>query len=335
MLNMIFLILGIFLLLIVFIDIFTTALWVDKGAGFLTDWISSATYALFMKMSTGKSSISSVAGPVILLLTLLVWTLLLWSGWLLVFAGNEQTIVDTRDNLPISWAERVYFTGFVVFTLGIGDYVPNGDLWQVLTAVAAGSGFLFITLGVTYVLNVLSAVIQQRSFATTITGLGMTGKEIVQSSWDGEDFHDIDLFLNSISSELSDLAAQHKAYPILHYYHSPVVEKSSPLAVAIFDEALTILKFGIQKEQQPNRLEIKKARSSVMNYLEALDKKFTANEEDAPPLFSLQSLRNSGIPVKDDSQFEEEVKQLAKRRVKLLSVVTSSHQQWPSDKKDE
>ena len=106
--------------------------------------------------------------------------------------------------------------------------MPKEGFWQVATVIASDNGMLFITLGVTYVLSVLNAVTLQRSFASTITGLGMSGSEFVTKTWNGNHFSNTDLLLNSASSQLNTLTAQHKAYPILHYsilaiYNNPLL----------------------------------------------------------------------------------------------------------------
>jgi len=79
---------------------------------------------------------------------------------------------------------------------------------------------LFVTMGVSYVLSVLGAVSNKRSFASSVSGLGVDSETVVCSAWDGEDFDGLHLPLNSLASRLDTLADQHKSYPILHYYHS-------------------------------------------------------------------------------------------------------------------
>lgn len=51
-----------------------------------------------------------------------------------------------------------------------------------MTTLSTVSGMLFITLSVTYLLNVLNAVTQKRSFASGVSGLGKHGTEILLTS---------------------------------------------------------------------------------------------------------------------------------------------------------
>ncbi|AQQ53590.1 ion channel [Planococcus lenghuensis] len=321
---------GILILLLVTVDIFWTTLWVDGGAGPVSRWLGNFSWKVLRKVSHDDRLMLSLGGPLILALTLVIWILLLWTGWLLFFTGDAQAFIDTRDNDPISWTERVYYTGYLIFTLGVGDYVPKEGFWQVASAVASGNGMLFITLGVTYVLSVLSAVTNQRAYASSITGLGDSGSEIIRNAWNGENFHDLDLLLSSTASELSTLTAQHNAYPILHFYHSRNPKQSASFAVAVLDEALTILRFGILRSYQPNKLLVQEARSSIQNYLDTLTPNFVTASKQVPPCADLSELSDSGLPTTSADQFSEHVKRLEDRRKKLLGIIESDARQWPT-----
>ncbi|AQQ55260.1 ion channel [Planococcus lenghuensis] len=326
----IYLVAGIGLLLFVTIDVFWTTLWVDGGAGPISSRLSRFLWKMTRGIGRGHPWLLSLAGPAVLAITLVTWIGLLWLGWLLVFSGDIHSVVDTRDDKPINWSERIYFTGYVVFTLGVGDYVPREGFWQVITAAASGNGFLFLTLGATYTLSILNSVIQQRSFASSITAIGKSGSEFVRNSWNGTDFSDINLLLSSTSSQLSTLAAQHKAYPVLYYYHCPQDEQAASVAVTVLDEALTILRFGVPEPYQPNRVLIQEARSSIEGYLDALSPRLIKTAGQVPSIANLDDIRILGLPTMTDKEFKTEVEQLQGRRRKLLNALESDARQWPS-----
>jgi hypothetical protein len=58
---------------------------------------------------------------------------------------------------------------FTLFTLGVGDYRPNGAFWQMLTALCAADGLLTITLSVTYFVPLVSAATRKRQIAASIS----------------------------------------------------------------------------------------------------------------------------------------------------------------------
>ena len=325
----IYAILGIILLIAGIIDFAWTTLWPDGGAGPVTKRLSLLFWLLLRWLSSGKSSVISLAGPIILIATLLTWILLFWTGWTLLFAADPGSFIDTNDNNPISWAERWYATGYLLFTLGIGDYIMKEGLWQILAVLAAASGLVFITLGVTYTLSVLDAVTQKRAFAQSVHGIGESVTEVVTNSWNGEDFNDINLLLNSFSSQLSTLTIQHNAYPILHYYHSSNREEELAVSVATLDEALTVFKFGIKEGHGPNKLLVHEARSTIDSFITTLRSGYISPAEIAPPPPDIDTMREKGLPVVSTDVFLKSLEDLSERRKALLGSLRDNSRKWP------
>ncbi len=77
----------------------------------------------------------------------------------------ERTGFLVRPNLFFRLC-HVYFRN--------GDLAPNGGLWKLVTVIETAQGLLTITFSVTYLISVLSAVNQKRSFAQSVLSLGVT-----------------------------------------------------------------------------------------------------------------------------------------------------------------
>ncbi|WP_436924516.1 ion channel [Halosimplex amylolyticum] len=320
---------GILVLVVVTVDLLWTTLWADGGAGPLSSRLTSGVWRGLRRVGSQGSRSLSVAGPLILCLSLVTWVGLLWGGWTLVFAGGDPALVDTRDSGPISWAERSYFVAYTVFTMGNGDFTPTDGVWQGATSLTTASGMLFVTMAVSYVLSVLGAVVDKRTYASKITGQGDRSERFVRSGWDGEDFRNLDLLLNTLSSDIDRLAKQHKAYPILHYYHSENAEDSFPMAVAVFDEALTILRYGVPADRGPNAALVKSARSSVEGYVDTLGTAFIEPADESPPPPDLDRLRDADVPTVTDEAFDAALDDMDERRRMLLGTVTADAWDWP------
>ncbi|WP_409250842.1 ion channel [Bacillus sp. SCS-153A] len=334
--NELYLSVGILVLILVAVDLLWTTIWVDGGGGPLSRRLGIACWYTLRKVSRDHSKVLRLSGPMILSLTLLLWIFLLWTGWTLVFSADAESILLSKDKTPItSWEERIYFIGFTVFTLGIGDYIPQKGFWQIMTTLATGSGMLFITLSVSYVVSVVSGVVQKRAFAKNITGLGKDWVTIVKNSWNGQDFRNIDLFLKDQSSQLNMLTQQHKAYPILHYYHTQDMYQSSAIAVALIDEALTVYEFGVSDKTKPNPVWLKEARSSVQDYLDTLNSVFFKPASSTPPPLDISQLREEGLPVKSPQEFNIALSNLVTRRERLLGLVEADAWKWPHGEKME
>lgn len=327
----ILLVLGVVLLVVVTVDMLWTTLWADGGAGPVASRLSNVLWRGVRRTGSSRSTVVSLAGPIVLTATLVTWVLLLWAGWTLVFAGADTSLTDSSDGSTVSWPGRIYFVAYAMFTMGNGDFKPVGGFWQVATGVTTASGMLLVTLAVSYVLSVLGAVAQKRSFAGTVQGFGTSGSAIVRSGWNGRDLHDLDLPLSSLAADASSLADKHKTYPILHYYHSSSGQHASALAVAALDEALTLVRFGTDDQTLYNAAVVENARSSVESYLETLHQAFIEAAPQPPPTPSLAPLRQAGIPTVGDEQFAQALDELEDRRRRLLGVVRADAWTWPEE----
>ena len=327
--NVGYLLIGVVLLLVTVVDVVWTTIWVEGGAGPLTSPFMAGTWGALRRSSGDSSRILSLAGPIILVGGLAAWLVLFWTGWTLVFTASGHTLVDTVDRGAVSWVDQLYFIGYTMFTLGNGDFAPVDGVWQMVTVLVAGSGMLFVTLSVTYILSVLDAVTQKRAFAINVSGLGSRGEEVVRTAWDGQSFSSLDLQLNTFTSQLDELTTNHKAYPILHYFHSRDREQAPVASVAVLDDALTLLRFGVPEQHRPGNAVLANARASVKSYLETLRGRFIKPADRAPPPPDLASVRDAGVPTTDDREFEAAVDDLGERRRAALGLVESDARRWP------
>jgi hypothetical protein len=324
-----YLVVGLVLLVVAIVDILWTTLWVDGGSGPLSARLTTWTWRGLRQIGDTRSRALSLAGPLILTLTLVTWVGLIWGGWTLVFAGGENALLAARDDVPVTWTGRIFFVAYTMFTMGNGDFYPPAGIWQIAASLTTATGMLFVTMGVSYVLSVLGAVSNKRSFASSVSGMGGDSETVVCAAWDGDDFDALDLPLNSLASRLDTLADQHKSYPILHYYHSEQAKHASAMAVAVFDESMTVLRFGVPDEKQPDALLVENARSASQNYLETLNNAFIDPADEAPPPPDLDRLRSEGVPTVSDDEFADALDELSARRRKLLGIVTADAWHWP------
>lgn len=318
---------GLVLLGIVLADIVWTTLSVEGGAGPLTSRLTAGVWRGVKRIPGGARIL---AGPLTLGVGLATWIAGLWVGWTLVFAGAEQPIVDPVSGDPISLWDRAYFAGYSIFTLGNGDFAPKEGPWQIATTLATASGMLVITLTVSYVLSVLSAVTQKRSFASSVSGLGTRAEDILTASWNGQAFRGLEGFLRTFASDLNTLTANHKAYPVLHYFHSGQPQQAPATAIPALDEALTLLMFGVDEDARPPPSLVQAARRAVTNYLGTLEGAFVDPAEKPPPPAALDRLDEAGIPVLPPDTYEDSVETIAKRRRTLLGLARSDVRDWPS-----
>ncbi|CAN5638010.1 potassium channel family protein [soil metagenome] len=323
---------GMALVIVVFVDALWTTLWVNGGGGPVSARVAAAVWWGLRRSTTETRPWPlTLAGPVVLVVVVLGWVGLLWVGWTLVFSSDPAAVAYTGTGDSPDWAGRFYFAGFTLFTLGMGNIVPDRGVWEVATVIASGSGMLLITLSISYVISVLGAVVAGRAFAVSVAGLGGDAEEIVCRAWDGERFSGLTLALSTLSSRLDTITQQHLTYPVLHFYHSRHVEAAPTSAVAILDEALTVLRFGVPPSCRPPETVIEGARSSVENYLSTLKGARLEPADRLPRPPSLDRLRALGFPTVSNEAFAHDLESLDERRRALLGMLEADARTWPPE----
>jgi hypothetical protein len=327
--NAFYLVLGVVLLVLAVIDLVWTTLWVDGGAGPLSSRLSTQIWRGLRSLGGRRSRTLSLAGPFVLLATLFLWVALIWVGWTFLYAGDSASIHSNSSGEPATWSGRVWYVAYTMFTVGNGDFIPSRGVWQIASSVTAASGMLFVTMGVSYVISILGAVSTKRAFAGSVTALGRRGEQMVEAGWDGTSLHSLDLPLNALTSQLGLLVEQHRSYPVLHYYHSEGPGDAAAVAVAVLDEALTLIRFGVSGSARLDPALLKSAQSGVGSYLSTLNSAFIEPSDHLPPPPDLGRLRDAGIPTVSDEDFAAALAGLEERRRKLLGMIDADAWEWP------
>lgn len=319
---------GFCLIALASLDIAVTTL-TTHGAGPLSSRLMQWLWAMLIGSKGGRrQALLPRGGLIVLTVALLTWVLLLWGGWSAVFWGSGGAIVDTRTGTPAEGLTYVYYAGFTLFTLGLGDYKPVGSLWQVLTAVCAANGLLALTLSVTYLVPVMSAAAEKRRLALTIAALGGTPSETLRRHWDGNGFGPLGTALAQLTPALILNGQQHLAYPAIHYFHSPVPAASLPLRLAALDDMLTMLQHGVAPSARPPEPVLLQARFAVTTLLDALRSAHISPADAPAPAPSLGQLAQAGIPVVAADRFEQAVAAHSDRRRLMRSLVENDGWTW-------
>lgn len=321
--------LGVVLVLLACVDAVMTTLTAGTGGGPLTTQLGRGLWRLLLRVSGGQSSrLLSYAGALILLTTVVVWVLLLWGGWTLVFLGSNA-VVDATTRSPASVPATIYYAGFVVFTLGVGDVVAVGGTWQVLTALASVIGLFLITLSITYLISVVSAAVTRRQLAQSISVLGMTGSQIVLTHWtNGQLSSQFASEAQSLRTQLLTTTQQHLAYPVLRYFHSRQPSTSAPRSVAALDDALVLLTAGVSSDAAPGRDVLGPLQGALEHYTDTVHS-IAGGYPGEPPSPALAPLEDAGMPIVHADEYHSAARAHAGRREELHRIVRSDGWPWP------
>lgn len=261
-------------------------------------------------------------------LTLAAWILLTWIGWALIFGSDSTAVIHGDTKEPAGLTALLYFSGFAVYTLGVGDYVPNGGLWQVLTPVAAINGFVLVTLSVTYVIQVIQAAVGDRVAARVIHALGDSPDQILQNAWNGRDFATLSEPLSQVAQTLLKHSQQHRAYPILFYFHESDNRSALPLRVAILGEALARVELLRPAEHGIDSLALGGAQAAINAVWESLPPEVKRKPPEPPSPPVIQALADQGLTWSPGENVTDRPRNLDERRRLLLALAMSDGWNW-------
>lgn len=321
-------IVGATLVLITLIDVGATTLPTSAHGGPITSPLAKGLWSLPPRRSAGGGHHEALhaASLVIVTAVIVAWLVLLWAGWSLLFLSQDGAVVEAASENPAGGWARVYYAGFSAFSLGTGDYQPNGAVWQLASVVSVLTGLSVLTLAVTYVLGVVTAETHKRQVASAIAAMGPTPAAVLRRGWDGHSLRPLDEHLRIIGPELSRLAQQHFAYPVLHYLHSSNVETAVPPNVARLGEVVGIVRCELP-DAGVSTLTLEAAESAIWALLETrkhLDVRPFEEDPDTPDLASVQA---AGIPISEEWPRQAGEADTAMRQ-RLLRLVHSDGWAW-------
>jgi hypothetical protein len=266
---------GITILLITSFDFFYTTL-SGSGAFFLTRNIYKLLHKgqLILFRVFGRR-VFKLSGIIINLGILGVWIMLVWLSLFLIYSFNPDAIMNGEEEVATT-AERIYFTGYTLSTLGMGNFNPATPLFQVLTSLFSFFGFVFLSTSITYLVSVFSGVMHKRSLSLMLTRLGKDPAEVTKRFVDQDSAFTYQQIL-AIQRMIDQHSASYQAYPVLHYYINSDQESSLSIHLAILDESLSIL-FTSSKEYSFTD-ELIPLRSSINDFLKHLQQKFTLKKK--------------------------------------------------------
>ncbi len=268
-------------------------------------------------------------GLLVVMASLATWTLLIWTGWTLIFCSWPTAVVAASTGHPADVVQRIYFTGYNLFTLGLGDFVPRGGLFQILTDVCCASGFFLFGAAIAYLVPVISAATQKRQVGVYIWSLGKNPADVIFRAWNGADTTALQPHFIALTAMLLGLGENHLTYPVLHFFHSSKRSAGVGANIAILDEAITIMECGLEKGCSLDLPSLGAVREAISEYIVTLKPVLMLVYDDGdPPVPSLAPLREIGLPVVDDATYAKALEGQTERRRLLRKLARIEGWTW-------
>lgn len=174
-----------------------------------------------------RDQIYSVYGPLSLLLLLLLWALLLISGFAMFYFSLDSPFGDLMMlHTGSAWARfgtDLYVSGTTLFTLGLGDVVPHTRFARAIIIFESGVGLGFVALVIGY-LPVLYQAFSRREVNVALldsrAGSPPNAAELLRRhSFEGGQ-KALTVLLAEWERWAAEILESHISYPILCYYRS-------------------------------------------------------------------------------------------------------------------
>lgn len=327
MLNLWFLIPGILITGIAVYDIIFTT-FAPKGASYISSRVATYTWKciLFISRKLDSRSILSGAGILIICIILLAWITSIWLGSALIFMSDPEAVLDTNTKVVADVSDRVYYAGYVLSTLGNGDFSGGSSGWQIYTAVLSFFGIMLITIAISYMVPVISAVTDRRTLSIQVASLGHCPQSILLNHWDGKSFKSLEGNMMQLKEKVALHGQLHLSYPILQYFqNNEKLTALMPNLIAL-DEALTIVNYMVPEQHRPDKTILQPMRIIVSSFFSSLASTTTYKIIYEVPDIKTDKLLSAGVPLKSPS--EEQLKKINEKRVLLNSILENSGWHW-------
>ena len=218
--------LGILLMGVALWDVFVTVLYARAKGGVVARTVSYLTWQLFLQLGQlfprRCARILPFCGPAVLVALVVGWALLLTLAAALVMQpALGEGIQAANGPTPRDFITALYAAGGSLAIVGASEFTPHGSVWKLYFLFNSLAGASVISLTLTYLMQVYSALLRRNSFALTLHDLTNEtddAAELICRLGPRGDFQTGATTLADLSSEMATIKETHHFYPVLFYF---------------------------------------------------------------------------------------------------------------------
>ena len=273
---------GLLLLFFVAYDVYATILDASGRAGPLSGWLNRGVWTAMRSIASRFSRnrrhrLLNLIGPMLMPALIVLYLLLLITGFALIYMPRmpAQFTLDPPGE-SAHWIESLYFSGVTLTTLGYGDITPRTSFVRFFALVEGASGFALISLAVTYLITVYSALERKRAIALSFYHQADGGADVagfVTHHFFAGRFYGFDAVLRNAARDINELQESHVEHPVIHYFHPVAVHKSMPRIFFLILETCAVINSCLDDEEYPEMCshpEVRTLEASGHHVLEQL-----------------------------------------------------------------
>lgn len=252
------LILGIACLFSVLLDAFETVILPRRATGrfrltrlyFRRTWLPWRQVALWVRHPRKRETMLSFYGPLSLVILIGAWAAGLIFGFALIYYAFPWAFTDPRGTMH-PFLSDLYASGTTIFTLGLGDVVPQTLLIRALVVLEAGIGLGFVALVIGY-FPVLYGAFSRREVNIALldarAGSPPTAFELIKRhSFEGGSAALVKL-LEEWERWSAELLESHISYPLLCFFRSQHTSQSWLSGITAILDTSALLIASVQEE---------------------------------------------------------------------------------------
>jgi hypothetical protein len=250
--------LGVILLALVFYDIYATILRATKHPGPFSEIINRGLWWLASRSTRNverrlRHRILSSVGPLLMPFLIGSFILVLITGFALIYLPRMETDFNFGEKSHGSLVfQAFYFSGITLTTVGYGDIMPISATTRTLALIEGACGIAIISLSITYLLTVYSALERKRAVALKFYHQARQGADIsgfISSHFARGHFHSLTESLRESTHDLQELLESHIEHPVIHYFHPVEVYRGLPRALFVVLETVAILNAHLDEKE--------------------------------------------------------------------------------------
>lgn len=315
---------GALCLFTVLLDAFQTIILPRRATGplrltsafYILTWTPWRFVARRMSNARHRETFFSYYGPLSLILLLVLWAGMMVFGFALVYYSLRSPFTN-NGHMP-RFFNDLYVSGTTIFTLGLGDVIPQSDLSRALLVVEAGTGFGLLAVVMGY-FPVLYAAFSRREAIISLldarAGSPPTAGELLKRhSYEGADQALANLLVEW-ERWSAELLESHLSYPLLCYFRSQHNNQSWLSALTAILDTSALLIAGVRgAEARQAQLTFAMARHAMVDLSQLFACRPAADMPDRLPPERYQRLFDelcqNGINVCRDTLTGERLREM-------------------------
>ena len=247
---------GATLLLLVAYDVYSTVLHSSARYGPVGEGLNRAVWNVARKVAfrlerRRRHKLLNAVGPALMPLLITAYIVLLTLAFALVYLPHvPDNFIITGPKGDAPWLNAVYFSGCTLTTLGYGDIVPSTGGLRFVALVEAASGFALISLAITYLLAVNTALEHKRTVALSLyhqAGEGADAAGYIAHYFVDGKFHGLREALRTSTRDIQALLESHVEHPVINYFHPIEVYRSLPRILFLLLETCTVIRTSLDR----------------------------------------------------------------------------------------